>query len=206
MCTNKIDGRIRAGAVALLLAALLAGCAKPAPAPEATPPATPPPAAPAVPEATPAEPATPAPEAPPPTEPSAAPKPAATNEPDVDSMLAAIPSAKMSVAAALRYRFESAVSGTQPATLHLAALPRATGANVRISVQQAEGLQVAPGPLRLQKAGNAEVYRQQVSVARLNQAAPAELWVLVTMETTEGSGFGYFKIPLGQAGGTNAQK
>ena len=206
MRTNKLVMTIRAAAGAALLAALLTGCAKPAPAPEAAPPAPPASAAPAVPEAPPPDaapaPTQPAPDAPPPTEPSAVPKPTAAREPSVESMRAATPGAKMSVAADLRYSFDSEVAAGQPALLHLAAVPRAAGVNLRISVQQAKGLQIAPGPVRLQKSSTTDVYRQQVSVTKL-AAAPAEMWVLVTMETAEGSGFGYFSIPLA---GTNSQK
>jgi hypothetical protein len=214
MRTNNLVMTIRAAAGATLLAMLLAGCAKPAPAPEAVPPGPPPPVAPAVPDApppadtmpapdtAPAGPAQPAPDAPPPTEPSAAPKPTAANEPSVESMRAATPGAKMSVAADLRYRFDSDVTTGQPAMLHLAAVPRAAGVNLRISVQKADGLQISPGPVRLQKSSATDVYRQQVSVTKL-AAAPAVMWVLVTMETAEGSGFGYFSVPLS---GTNAQK
>ncbi len=214
MRTNKPVLTIRAAAAATLLAALLAGCAKPAPAPEAAPPAPPAPAAPAVPDApprgdtmpvpdtVPGDPAQPAPDAPPPTEPSPAPKPTAAREPSVDSMRPATPGAKMSVAADLRYHFDSDVATGQPAMLHLAAIPRAAGMNLRISVQKADGVQIAPGSVRLQKSSATDVYRQQVSVTKL-AAAPAEMWVLVTMETAEGSGFGYFSIPLA---GTTAQK
>jgi len=220
MRTNKLVMTIRAAAGATLLAALLGGCAKPEPAPEAAQPPAPSPATPAVPDAAPPAdtvpapdtmpspdampggPAQPAPDAPSPTEPSAAPKPTAANEPRVESMRAATPGAKMSVAADLRYSFDSEVVAGQPAMLHLAAVPRAPGVNLRISVQQAKGLQIAPGPMRLQKSSATDVYRQQVSVTKL-AAAPTEMWVLVTMETAEGSGFGYFSIPLA---GTIAQK
>jgi hypothetical protein len=154
------------------------------------------------PDTAPTGPAQPSPDAPPPTEPSAAPRPTAAHEPAVESMRAATPGAKMSVAADLRYSFDSDVAAGQPAMLHLAAVPRAAGVNLRVSVQKADGLQIAPGPVRLQKSSTTDVYRQQVSVTKL-AGAPAEMWVLVTMETAEGSGFGYFSIPLA---GTNAQK
>jgi hypothetical protein len=214
MRTNKLVMTMRAAAGATLLAALLAGCAKREPAPEAVQPPSPSPATPAVPDvappadtmpapdAVPGGPAQPAPDAPSPTEPSAAPKPTAAHEPSIESMRAATPGAKMSVAADLRYSFDTEVAAGQPAMLHLAAVPRAPGVNLRISVQQAKGLQIAPGPMRLQKSSTTDVYRQQVSVTKL-AAAPAEMWVLVTMETAEGSGFGYFSIPLA---GTIAQK
>src|SRR5687767_1268707 len=99
MRTDNFDRTIRAAAGIALLALVLTGCDKPAP--QVAPPEPPvqPAPAPAIPDAPPPDPApAPAPDAPPPTEPSAVPKPASSNEPLVDSMLAAIPSTKMSVA------------------------------------------------------------------------------------------------------------
>lgn len=210
MRTNKIDVVIRAAAGAMLLAALLGGCAKPAPAPEAPGPA---PAAPAdaappaetlpAPDTSPAAPAQPAPDAPPPTEPSATPKPTAANEPALDSMRAAIPSAKMSVAVDLRYSFDGAVLPDQPVTLHLAAVPRVAGTNLKISVKETGGVQIAAAPLNVLKATASSVYRQQLAVTRTS-AAPAQLRVLVTMDMPEGSAFGFYSIPFD--GGTSAQK
>ena len=209
MRTNKSYGAIRACSSAILLAALLAGCAKPTP-PEPTAPV-----APAVPDApppaetlpapdeAPAAPAQPAPDAPPPTEPSAAPKPTAAVSPSLESMRAAIPSAKMSVAVDLRYSFDGAVSPNQPVTLHLAAVPRVAGTNLKVSVKQVDGLRLAEGPLELQKVGSGNVYRQEVSVTKL-AGAPSQLRVLVTMNMGADLAFGFFSIPLD--GGTNAQK
>ena len=103
MRTNKLEATMRATAGIALLALALAGCDKPVPQvapPE--PPAQPAPA-PAIPQRPTAEPApSPAPDAPPPTEPSAVPKPTAP-EPALETMRAATPSAKISVAVDLRY-------------------------------------------------------------------------------------------------------
>ena len=210
MRTTHFDGMIRAAAGALLLAMVLAGCDRPAP--QATPSEVPPPAAapPAetlpAPDATPAEPAQPAPDAPPPSEPSAVPKPAAT-EPELDSMLVAKASSKLSVAVSLRYSFDGSVTADQPVTLHLAALPRVEGTNLNVAVKEVNGVRLAEGPLNLQKAGSVNVYRKQVSVTPL-AGSPTELRVLVTMNVGPDLGFGYFTIPLSAAreAGTNAQK
>ena len=113
MTTNNIRPAIRASLLTLLLAA----CDKaPPPAEPAAPPPPPaetapsqetvPPPAGETPPPDAAEPApSPAPTPPPPTEPSAAPKPTAA-EPALDSMHAAIPSAKISVPVDLRYRID----------------------------------------------------------------------------------------------------
>ena len=207
MRTTHFDGMIRAAAGALLLAMVLAGCDRPAP--QATPSEVPPPAAapPAetlpAPDATPAEPAQPAPDAPPPSEPSAVPKPAAT-EPELDSMLVAKASSKLSVAVSLRYSFDGSVTADRPVTLHLAALPRVEGTNLNVAVKEVNGVRLAEGPLNLQKSGSANVYRKQVSVTPL-AGSPSELRVLVTMNVGPDLGFGYFTIPL-PGDGTNPQK
>jgi hypothetical protein len=218
MRTNKIDGATRSVTGAVLLAALLAACSKPAPPPE-NPPSPEPPAqlAPAIPDApppaeslpgpdaTPADPAPPPPDAPPPTEPSATPKPAMAVHPDLESMRAATPSAKMSVAVDLRYSFDSPPLPNQPMTLHLAAVPRAPGVNLKVSVKEVEGVALSAGPPNLQKgaANGADILRRQYSVTRTANA-PSQLRVLVTMDVAEGSGFGFFSIPFD--GGTTAQK
>jgi len=190
---------MRANNLGFLVAALLAGCAKPAPVPENAPP--PAEALPA-PEGDPASPAQPAPDAPPPTEPSAAPKPTSL-EPSLESMSVATPSAKASVPVDVRYSFDSAVLPDQPVTLHLAAVPRVDGSNLRVTIKEVAGVRLASGPLNLQKTGGSAVYRQQVSVTR-SIDAPSQLRVLVTMDYASGSAFGFYSIPL--VGGTNAQK
>jgi hypothetical protein len=210
MRTSKLDRATPAAAGALLLAIVLAGCDRPAPQAtpsESSPPAATPPAETLPPpEATPAEPAQPAPDAPPPAEPSAVPKPAA-REPELESMLVAKASSKLSVAVSLRYSFDGAVSANQPVTLHLAALPRVEGTNLKVAVKEVNGIRLAEGPLSLQKAGSSTVYRKQVSVTPL-AGSPTELRVLVTMNVGPDLGFGYFTIPLSgtPSAGTNAQK
>lgn len=204
MKTNYIRQSLHLAAGAALLALMLAACGKPpkpgeptatdaapvVPAPSSESPSSviPPPGA--------AEPApSPAPDAPPPTEPSAVPKPTAGNEPSLDSMHSAQPSAKISVPVDLRYQFDAEPLPNQPVTLHLAAVSRVDGTNLHVSVKQVEGLQVASGPLEIQKASAAGVYRQQLSVTR-SAAGPDHLRVLVTMDMAAGNGFGYFTVPL----------
>ena len=202
MTTNKLHRILGVAAAATLLTVMLGGCGK---EPPATEPATPPPAAPA--DQTPAAPSSevpppdaaepvpsPAPTPPPPTDPSAAPKPTAENVP-LESMHAAIPSAKISVPVDLRYQFDGDALAGQPVTLHLAAVPRVAGTRLRVSIKRVPGLEVAAGPLEVQKASAAGIYRQQLSITR-SATGPAALRVLVTMDQAEGSGFGYFTVPL----------
>lgn len=197
--------------IALLLT--LAGCDRPpsevpapsppeSPAPDATP--VPAPGAEAPPTETPAQPSQPEATPPPPSEPSAVPKPTAT-EPALESMRVAQAGAKISVAVDLRYQFDAEPQAGQPVVLHLAAVPRVGGSNMRVSVKPAEGLQIAAaeGPLQVQKATPRGVYRQQMSVTR-SASGPASLLVLVTMDMGEGLAFGYFTIPM--TPGTGAQK
>lgn len=213
--SNSFDHALRSAAATLLLLTL-AGCDKPPPrevpapspaptdsSPDTTPvPAptqeTPPsesPGAPAQPESTP----------PPPEEPSAVPKPtAALVGPDLDSMQIARPSTKLSVPVDLRYQFDAEPLPGQPVTLHLAAVPRVAGNDLKVSITQAEGVQFGTaGPLRVQKATQSGVYRQQLSVTR-GSAAPQNLRVLVTMNMGDGIAFGYYAIPF--SGGKTAQK
>jgi hypothetical protein len=127
----------------------------------------------------------------------------AKQDPPVESMLPAIPSAKMGVAVDLRYSFDGEVLPNQPVTVNLAAVPRVAGGTMQVSVQQAPGLQIASAPLSVQKTNASGVYRQQFSLTKL--AATAEpLRVLVKLQMGEQSGFGYFTIPLDP--GTNAHK
>lgn len=130
--------------------------------------------------------------------PQASSPPAAAEHPDpppLESMASARPSAKMSVPVDLRYSFDGEIRPQQPVTLHLAAVPRAAGTNLTVSVKPVPGIDVAPGPLQLQKTGAHGAYRQQLSITRA-PGAPAELRVLVTMDLPMGSGFGFFSIPL----------
>jgi hypothetical protein len=114
-------------------------------------------------------------------------------------------SAKLSVAVDLRYQFDAEPQPGQPVLLHLAAVPRVGGSNLRVSEKPAEGLQLAAAEssLQVQKATPRGVYRQQMSVTRA-AAGPASLRVLVTMDMPEGRAFGYYSIPM--TGGTTAQK
>ena len=181
--------------------------ADPAPSP-ATPDSTP--TAPADPTGAPAAPAQPAPSPPAPTEPSAAPKPTASAaaEPPVSAMAMARPGAKMSVAVDLRYHFDAAVTEGQPATLHLAAISRVDGSNLRVEVKPAPGIETSSGALSAQKVDAAGVYRRQLSVTR-HAGAPDDLRVLVTMDMPEGTAFGYYTIPLAapqNRDGNTAQK
>jgi hypothetical protein len=208
---NRIELR-RALPAALLLALSLTACDKPpkqdvAPPEPASVPAptesTPAPGSEASPTETPAAPAQPEATPPPPAEPSAVPKPTATQEPAVETMLAAQPSAKISIAANLKYQFDAEPLPNQAVTLRLAAIPRVAGSKLRVSVKPAEGLQLAAGPLEVQKVDAGNVYRQNLSVTRA-ASGPQDLRVLVTMDTGEGTAFGYFSIPL--VAGTTAQK
>lgn len=213
--STRFDHALRSAAATLLLLTL-AACDKPppaeVPAPTPTPSDSSPDTAPVPapsgetpPTETPDSPAQPESTPPPPEEPSAVPKPTASLVgPDLESMKVARPSAKLSVAVDLRYQFDSEPLPGQPVTLHLAAVPRVAGSNLKVSVKQAEGVQFgSAGPLRVQKAMPAGVYRQQMSVTRAAAAAP-NLRVLVTMDMGDGIAFGYYSIPF--SSGTTAQK
>lgn len=212
---TKFDIAFRSSVAALLLMTLSA-CDKsppgevpaPGPAPAETPAPdaapVPAPGAETPPSETPAEPAQPESTPPPPEEPSAVPKPTAAAVPAVESMRVAQPSAKLGVAVDLRYQFDAEPLPNQPVTLHLAAVPRVGGSNLKVSVKPAEGLQVASSDaLQIQKASAAGIYRQQMSLTR-TAGGPQNLRVLVTMDMADGRAFGYYSIPL--SSGTTAQK
>ena len=212
---TKFDQILRTAAAALLLLTL-AACDKappaevPAPssAPAESAPDTSPVPAPTEetsPTETPAAPTQPESTPPPPEEPSAVPKPtAALVGPSLESMQVARPSAKMSVPVDLRYQFDAEPLPGQPVTLHLAAVPRVAGSNLKVSIKQTEGVQFgSSGPLRVQKATPSGLYRQQLSVTRAS-AGTQSLRVLVTMDMGEGVAFGYYSIPF--TSGTTAQK
>jgi hypothetical protein len=188
----------RVTAMAILLAVALAACqpasndAQPSPAPAADEqpapaptgdmpspaplPAEPPPAAPA--------------------EPASVSEPVLAGQPALESMKSARAPAKLSVPVDLRYSFDTEPLANQPAMLHLAAVPRVAGTNLRVQVNDVEGIQVAAGgALNVLKANANGAYRQQYSVTRQG-TGPAELRVLVTMDLPQGSGFGFFSIPL----------
>jgi hypothetical protein len=69
------------------------------------------------------------------------------------------------------------------------------GSNLHVTVKQVQGLQVTSGPLEAQKATAPAVYRQQLSLTR-SVGGPDKLRVLVTMDMPEGTGFGYYSVPL----------
>lgn len=169
------------------------------PAPAEAPSEMPPP------DQAPTAPAQPAPSAPPPTEPSPVPEPvAAANEPALETMKSARPPAKLGVPVDLRYSFEGEPLANQPAILHLAAVPRVTGTNLAVNIKTVNGIQVAAaGPLAVNKASANGAYRQHFAITR-QASAPEELRVLVTMDMPEGTGFGFYSIPLD--GGTKSQK
>ncbi len=196
---NSLAFRNAAGAA--LLALMMLACAK------STPPAEPAPApmkeaaseqAPeTAPGWNPTDEATPAP--PEPSDPSTMPPPqdppAASIEPALNAMPLARPSAKISVAADVRYQIDGPIAPGQSATLHVAVVPRIAGAPMQVSLPEKAGLTVAAGPARVQKLGNRDVIRRQYAVTRAAESA-REIRVLVTMDAAEGTGFGFFTIPL----------
>src|SRR4051812_41921117 len=216
METNYRRAVLRVCATAVLLA-LFTGCSRPpkpgepnVSAPADTTPAAPP-SAPSngepgseLPAPGTAEPApSPTPDAPPPADPSPVPKPTANHEPSLESMHAAIPSAKISVPVDLRYQFDGEALPNQPVTLHLAAVSRVAGQNLHVAIRQMDGVQLASGPLEVQKTAVSGIYRQQLSVTR-SASGPDHLRVLVTMDLSDGNGFGYFTVPF--TAGNPAQK
>jgi hypothetical protein len=198
----KLSQDVKVCLVATMLAVLLAGCGG------ATPPTTPAsaPAAAAqahsVPVAAPvASPAAGTVSAPDTSTPvvvsAAAPKPGNAG-PELASMTLATAPAKLSVPVDLRFQFEGDASGGLPVTLHLAAVPRVAGSNLKVSIKEVPGLQTSAITLGAQKASAATAYRQQVSVTKL-AGGPSELRVLVTMDVGESSAFGWFGVPFGAA-------
>jgi hypothetical protein len=184
----------------LLLFGLLAACTRPEPPPaDESPPTVPPPAseeAPPPPADAPAGPDQPAPDAPAPTDPSPAPQPTSGgDEPALESMQLARSNAKIGVPVDLRYSVEGDPLGDQPVRLHLAAIPRVDGSDLRISVQRAEGLEFTEGALTVQKATQAGVYRKQLALTR-RDSGPGEVRVLITMGADGGSAHGFYSIPL----------
>lgn len=209
MIHQTLPEKIRVAALAASLTLLLAAC-DPAPTSEAPTQETPAESSPAPgdvppPDQAPAAPAQPAENPPPPADPSPVPKPTAANEPALESMKSARPPAKAGVPVDLRYSFDGDPAANQPVTLHLAAVPRVAGSNLGVSIKTVQGIQVAAaGVLNVQKASANGAYRQHFSVTR-QAAAPGELRVLVTMDTPEGTGFGFYSIPL-DAGATSRKQ
>jgi hypothetical protein len=190
MSTPSLRATIPLLASATLLGLVLAACSRPAPSGDQEPPPapttdTPTPAVP--------QPAEPASDAPP--EPASMSEAVLAGQPALESMKAAKAPAKLSVPVDLKYSFDTEPLTNQPVMLHLAAVPRVPGTNLTVSVKAVEGIQVSSGALNVQKASANGAYRQQFSVTR-QSTAPAELRVLVTMDLPEGSGFGFFSIPL----------
>jgi hypothetical protein len=189
------------GLILLAAGALMSlnACHRPAPPGE-----TPVPEAPA-----PAAPASPAGQAPmgsvaPAPDPQAAIVAAATSvarkgEPGLSSMQLALPPSKRSVAVDLRYQFDGDVKAGQPVTLHLAAVPRVEGSNLQVSIKADAGIQATKSSaISVQKATASTAYRERISVTKLG-TGPSELRVLVSMDTPEGSAFGWFGVPLNGA-------
>ena len=194
------DTRLRLSAGAALLAALLAGCSRPS---SPTPPVPAPTVAPApvdsAPAAMPAPAAAASAESPqsgkgPPVISAASPQPRAT-EPAIASMTLASASSKMGVPVDLHYSFDGAVTIGQPVTLHLAAVPRVAGTNLKVSIKDEPGIQKNAVELGVQKASASTAYRQQLAVTRL-AGGPSELHVLVTMDGEIGTVFSWFKVPF----------
>jgi len=104
---------------------------------------------------------------------------------------------KLGVPVDLRYQFDGAVEQGRPVTLHLAAVPRVAGNNLRVSIKQEPGIEASAGAINVSKANATSAYRQQLSIT-LREEGPRELRVLVTMDMPEGSGFGYYSVPFEQ--------
>ncbi len=129
------------------------------------------------------------------SKPSSASPAAAAREPDIATMKRAVPtSSKLGAPVDLHYQVDGLPEAGRPVTVHLAAVPRIAG-NLSVSIKEAEGLQATVAPLAQQKATAGTAYRQQMSVTRAANG-PAELRVLVTLETPEASAFSWFSVPL----------
>lgn len=133
---------------------------------------------------------------PPPDVPTGADAVAATSAvPELGAMKLATVTSKLGVPVDLRYQFDGSVEQGRPVTLHLAAVPRVAGSNLRVSIKQEAGIESSAGAINVSKASATSAYRQQLSIT-LREEAPRELRVLVTMDMPEGSGFGYYSVPL----------
>jgi hypothetical protein len=138
----------------------------------------------------------PAPEPPPPEVPAGAAAVAAVSaEPELGAMQLATVSSKLGVPVDLRYQFDGKVEQGRPVILHLAAVPRVAGSNLRVSIKQEPGMEASAGAINVMKASATSAYRQQLSITR-RAGGPRELRVLVTMDMPEGSGFGYYSVPF----------
>jgi hypothetical protein len=112
--------------------------------------------------------------------------------------LAEIKSAKIGVPVDLRYQFDGDVQSGQAVTLHLAAVPRVSGDNLKVSIKDVSGIRLSAGTMNAQKVSASTAYRQQLSVSKL-AGGPQELRVLVTMDLPEGAAFGWFSVPFSAA-------
>lgn len=125
-----------------------------------------------------------------------APRTAATREPDLATMKrAASGSAKIGAPVDLHYLVDGTAEPGSTVTVHLAAVPRVTGADLQVSIKDTPGLRATAAPLVQQKATAGTAYRQQMAVTRAADG-PAELRVLVTVESPDGSAFSWFAVPL----------
>jgi hypothetical protein len=129
----------------------------------------------------------------------------AAAELDLASMHQAQPSGKAGVPVDLHYQFDGDALSGGPVTLHLAAVPRVAGANLKVSIKPQAGIQFGKGTLSAEKVTASSTYRQQLSVQRMAQG-PTELRVLVEMDLPIGSGFTWFSVPLGPQPATGKQQ
>lgn len=138
----------------------------------------------------------PAPAPPPPEVPARAGAVAGTSAvPELGAMKLAAVSSKLGVPVDLRYQFDGEVEQGRPVTLHLAAVPRVAGSNLRVSIKQEPGVEASAAAIDVRKANATSAYRQQLSITR-REGGPRELRVLVTMDLPEGSAFGYYSVPF----------
>jgi hypothetical protein len=110
-------------------------------------------------------------------------------------MALASTSTKLGAPVDLRYSFDAPVEAGRPVTLHLAAVPRAGGSNLTVSIKEEAGIEAAAAPITAQKASAGTAYRQQLSVTRAANG-PAELRVLVTMDMPIGQSHSWFSVPF----------
>lgn len=122
-------------------------------------------------------------------------KPAAAQAPELANMTLATTSTKLGVPVDLRYSFDGAVEAGRPVTLHIAAVPRAAGTNMSVSIKEEAGIEASAAPIEAQKVSAGTAYRQQLSVTRAANG-PAELRVLVTMDMPIGQAHSWFSVPL----------
>lgn len=127
---------------------------------------------------------------------------AVPSEPELGSMqLAAATSEKMGVPVDLRYQIDGDALSGQPVTVHLAAVPRSAGTNLEVSIKEEAGLQFPKAAsINAEKAEAGAAYRRQVTLTRTSDG-PQELRVLVTMDFPIGKGFTWYSVPLGGAAG-----